>query len=63
MMQTRIKQKRGPVPQEVALQMNILREQGESFGKIAETIFDHHNLSYTVDKVIRIIKKMKNAGT
>ena len=63
MMQTRIKQKRGPVPQEVALQMNILREQGESFGKIAETIFDHHNLSYTVDKVIRTIKKMKIAGT
>jgi hypothetical protein len=40
-----------------------LRDQGESFGKIAEIIFDHHRLSYTVDKVIKTIKKMRIAST
>lgn len=43
--------------------MKILRDQGESFGKIAETVFEYHGLSYTLDKVIKAIKKMKNADT
>ncbi|MFX1342372.1 MAG: hypothetical protein ACFFAL_06695 [Promethearchaeota archaeon] len=63
MIQARRKQKRRSVPYQVANQMKILRDQGESFGKIAEIIFDHHGLSYTVDKVIKTIKKMRIAST
>lgn len=58
MIKARRKQKRRSVPYKVANQMKILRDQGESFGKIAEIIFDRHGHSYTVDKVIKTIKKI-----
>jgi hypothetical protein len=62
MFEVRSEQMRGLFPDEVAERIMELREQGESFGGIAEIIFNEYGLSYSISSINNKVKKWINAG-